>query len=267
MKSPYGPYPRFLDAPWVKNKTLASPQGTLASPQKVPTGKIRCSSMNLGGGAPDFMTNRAAARAYEVELTQQVSALLEPVELCLLTEINTWWYNWLVNKRDTDDSPHDYGLSFAAGPNKPRQFGSVHDGHDCAIIWDNSIFKATGHRHITKSYLPDEIPVDANPARFDWRQFLAQELTTRASPPVSFLPAVTHSIKGSVKDGPRITTISGKNPARQMKQIGMHAMEKMLQNCFFPSFSAGQPYYMALMAGDWNMSSALFCGECQRCAN
>ena len=131
-----------------------------------------------------FQTNPNEIKKYGAELAKLVAALVENCDIVGLTEIHPFWYNWLTV---------DYGLSFAAG----REFESAYDKDSCAIIYDKGQFARTGHIHVTKSFLPEEITDHAEAARFDSSQYMAIELTTLAPPQVAFTAAIAYSIRGS----------------------------------------------------------------------
>ena len=137
----------------------AAASSNLAPPQ-VKFG-VRVSCMNLGGASEEFMRNGKKEKMYKERLPIEVNALLHGNDIVGLTEINPYWYQWLTES---------HGLT-----KPPQKYKAVHDGDDCAIIWDSSkvqpIFPASP-RKLTLSYNPGDIPDGANAARFNWRGFM-----------------------------------------------------------------------------------------------
>ena len=67
------------------------------------------------------------------------------------------------------------------------------------------------------------------------------EFSILASPQVTFTAACTHSIRGSMDKGSRITSMSGsKTVARiNMARVATRALEKVLRHHHMPSLAAG----------------------------
>ena len=93
---------------------------SLASPQ-VKT-RINAASMNMTGGQAGFSISTTKHKEYGPRLLREVDALLDGRDMVGLTEINSYWYEWLTTHHP----------SFAAG-----KFKAFHDGHDCAIVYDS----------------------------------------------------------------------------------------------------------------------------------
>ena len=202
--------------------------------------RIKAASMNLGGIKTDFMTNAKMRLVYEKRLPKEVLALLRGRDLVGLTELNPRWFEWLMaNPAFTQNG----------------RYRAVSDGVDCALIWDSFEIEPTDPTDpvkVLRIFNDNEIPggFDSNPARYNWRQFMAVIFKRLASPQVSLTPACTHSIRGSTTKGSRITN-PGKNPTLKMSKIARKAMEKVVTQLHVPSSAAGNPDYLTFIMGDW----------------
>ena len=186
---------------------------------------------------------------YKERLPIEVNALLHDNDIVGLTEINPCWYDWLTES---------HGLT-----KPPQKYKAVHDGDGCAIIWDSSKVQPispASPRKLTLSYNPDEFPDRANAARFNWRGFMSVDFQSVASPHVTFTAAITHSIRGDIRDGPRQTFI-GKGARQIMSNIAMRTMEKLLVKHHIPSLAAGGQH-MSFIMGDWDVFRPAFERDC-----
>ena len=188
---------------------------------------------------------------YKERLPIEVNALLHDNDIVGLTEINPYWCDWLTESHGLTKPPHKYK--------------AVHDGDDCAIIWDSSkvqpIFPASP-RKLTLSYNPGDIPDGANAARFNWRGFMSVDFQSVASPRVTFTVAITHSKRGNIREGPKQTFVGG-NARQIMGGWAMRAMEKLLVNHHIPSLAAGNRQHMSFIMGDWNVIRGPFETYCR----
>ena len=198
--------------------------------------------MNMTGGQPGFCSSSQKKAAYGPRLLREVAALLDGRDMVGLTEINPFWYEWLTTQP-----------SFAAG--KLRGF---HDGHDCAIVYDAQKLEPVSDVTVDRTFLESEIPDGASHARYSWRQYMAVEFRHLASPQETFTAACTHSIRGSIKKGHRITTMTGDADiaARKMSTVATRALQKVIHNHHMPSLAAGHENHLAIVMGDWNITAA-----------
>ena len=107
------------------SSNLAPPQVMAAAatsnlaPPQVKIG-VRVSCMNLGGAAETFMRNEKDEELHKDRLPREVNELLKGHDICGLTEINAYWFQWLMA-----------AYAFAEPTMKYR---AIHDEEDCAII-------------------------------------------------------------------------------------------------------------------------------------
>ena len=219
---------------------------------------LHCASMNLGGGGKGepFMTNARSARKYKLRLPAEVKAMLAQRDVVGVTEINPEWFAWLMQQ------PGFVG----DGP-----YRAVHDDHDVAIFWDRFRVEPTspGNQVVRPNFLLSEIPVDED-AWYSWRQFITVEFKCLASPQVVFTAACTHSIAGSIKEGPRKTEIRGNTGTAQRNakdMIARRAMEKALLQCHGPSLVAGNAEALTIFMGDWNVTDPRFKADAEDAIN
>ena len=90
---------------------------------------VKGSCMNLGGGQFDFKTSGKQQKEYRKQLPKEIGAMISGRDICGFTELNDFWYKWLVEEFEGDKNLP----SFAAGP-----YSIVHDGADCAIMWNRN---------------------------------------------------------------------------------------------------------------------------------
>ena len=83
---------------------------------------------------------------------------------------------------------------------------------------------------------------------------MAVQFQRLASPQVCFTAVCTHSIRGSTKEGDRITHL-GKNATKKMSDIARAAMEKVVTQLHVPSSVAGNADYFTFIMGDWNTTA------------
>ena len=188
---------------------LAPPQvPNLAPPQVV---DIKVASVNLG-------SLQAHREKYAYSLPEQIAALFLDRDIVGLTGIDQYGY-----QRLTAECGHS----------------SVHDGHDCAMLWKTDKFRPKDPE--TPAKVPRmEIPRGADPAR---RQLTTVPFESLASPQTSFTAGITRN---------RITHVAYE---RTMSNMAVNAiLEELLTNHHVPSSAAGNQQHMSFLMGDLNVT-------------
>ena len=183
----------------------------LAPPQVV---DIKVACVNLG-------SLQAQREEYVYSLPEQIAALFLDRDIVGLTGIDQYGYQWLTAK---------CGHS------------SVHDGHDCAMLWKTDKFRPKDPE--TPAKVPRmEIPRGADPAR---RQLTTVLFESLASPQASFTAGITHSIRYNKRWHPE----TGYRIYGRLWK----AMEELLTNHHVPSSAAGNQQHMSFLMGDLNVN-------------
>ena len=130
---------------------------------------MRVASMTLGGAHPNHkMSDPEERQMYEKKLTEQIAALFLNRHLVGLTGLNPVWYAWVRE-------------------NVPHGKSSVHDGVDCALLWDPEQIEPVNPQDpktVCRIYLDEELPEGSEPMKYNWRQFTAVTFKFLASPQV-----------------------------------------------------------------------------------
>ena len=199
--------------------------------------QISVSSMNLTGGTENFKSaSRLGSKdSYGKRLRAEIVALLEKRDICGITELNAFWFQWLTTQ--------DFYVK--------GKFRSFHDGHDCAIVYDSQKFEVTIEAAVTKQIIDSELKTYSNKSRLDWRQHIVVSFCLRASPQVTFTVACTHTRVG--KDRQEIAG-SPERAAKRKGIIAMRALQRVLENHHRPILEAGFAKHLTIFVGDWNIT-------------